>query len=278
MTNTDMAGDREPRYFWRRGFAFLLDALVGQLAAALLFALIHGVTGISLGQGFTAYQTQCTDAPAGHPQIARVDALWPLPAGAERQNVVCNHTVNGEASQTFVTRVIRKDGATTYTKEVAYPIDKDGKALPTEYALDLTPFVIVVFFIILAANGRRTPGKAALSLRIRTADGGGPGWRDATQREVLKLLPLVLFGVLTLWMVVAPPVALTDSEASIISMRDGTLLTSPWILILFGWGAAACVWWFGPFIVWRGRTWYDALAGTKLVRTDPPGASARRRP
>ena len=278
MTVSTTADGREPRYFWRRGFAFLLDALVGQLVAALLFALIHAVSGISLGQSFVTYQTQCTAAPANHPQVARVDALWPLPPGAEPQNMVCNHTVNGVASQTFVTRVIRKEGVTTYTKEVAFPIDKDGKALPTEYALDLTPFMIVVFFVILSANGRRTPGKAAMSLRVKTVEGGVPGWDHAIRREVLKLLPLVLFGVLTLWMVIAPPAVLTDSEASIAGMRDGTLLTSPWILILFGWSVIAAIWWFGPFIRWRGRTWYDAIAGTKLVRTDRAGPSAPRQP
>lgn len=25
------------------------------------------------------------------------------------------------------------------------------------------------------------------------------------------------------------------------------------------------VWWLGPFIVWRGQTWHDRLAGTKVV-------------
>jgi len=276
MKDSTMVGGREPRYFWRRGFAFLLDALVAQLIAALLFALIHAVSGISLGQAFITYQTDCAAAPDDHPQMTRLRALWPLPGGARRESLICDHTVNGVESKTFITRVIRTEGMTTYTKEVAYPIDKDGNALPTRYELDLTSFAIMVFFILLAAKGRRTPGKAALSLRIKTLEGGSPGWGHAIRREVLKLLPLASFGLLTLWMAVAPPAALSDSEASIIAMRDGTLLTSPWMLILFGWSVISAIWWFAPFVFWRGRTWYDALAGTKLVRTDEAKPSGPR--
>jgi hypothetical protein len=210
--------------------------------------------------------------------VARVDALWPLPSGARRENLVCDHTVNGEHNRTFVTRVIWKEGVTTYTREVAYPIDEAGKALPTEYELDLAPFAIMLFFVVLSAHGRRTPGKAVLSLRITTEEGGVPGWGHAIRREVLKLLPLVLFGALMLWMALAPPAALTDSEVAIIGMRDGTLFTSPWMLILFGWCAVTALWWFGPFVVWRGRTWYDALAGTRLIRSDRPQPNAPRQP
>lgn len=278
MTDANASGDRQPRHFWRRGFAFLLDALVAQLIAALLFAAIHAATGVSLGPAFTSYKSECVAAPAGHPQAERVDALWPLPSGARRENLVCNHTVNGEESRTFITRVIRNDGTMTYMREVAYPIDDAGQALPTEYELDLAPFAIVLLFVLLAAHGRRTPGKAMLSLRIKTAAGGVPGWGHAIPREVLKLMPLVLFGGLMLWMALAPPAALTDSERSIIGMRDGTLLTSPWMLILLGWCAATTVWWFGPFALWRGRTWYDAIAGTKLIRSERRPPNAPRQP
>jgi len=226
------------------------------------------VSGISLGQGLVTYETECAVASDNHPQVTRVRALWPLPGGARRESLVCDDSANGATNKIFITRVIRTEGVTTYTKEVAYPIDKDGNALPIRYDLDLTSVAVIVFFIILAANGRRTPGKAALSLRIKTTEGGTPGWSHAIKREVLKLLPLAWFVLLTLWMAVAPPAALSDSEASIIGMRDGTLLTSPWMLIIFSWSVISALWWFAPFIFWRGRTWYDALAGTKLVRTD----------
>jgi len=278
MTDSTMMGGREPRYFWRRGFAFLLDVLVAQLIAALLFTLIHSVSGISLGEGVITQQADCVAAPDNHPQVTRVRALWPLPGGARRESLICDDSANGAESKTFITRVIQTEGMTTYTKEVAYPIDKDGNALPIRYDLDLTSFAMMAFFVVLAANGRRTPGKAALGLRIKTREGGTPGWGHAIRREVLKLLPLAWFGLLTLWMAVAPPAALSDSEASIIGIRDGTLLTSPWMLILFGWSVISAMWWFVPFIFWRGRTWYDALAGTKVVRTDRPAVSGPRQP
>jgi hypothetical protein len=278
MTDANAGGRSEPRHFWRRGFAFLLDALIANLVAALLFAAIHVVTGISLGPAFTTYRTQCAPAPSDHPQVARVDILWPLPAGAQRENLVCDNTINGQQSRTFVTRVIWKDGITTYRREVAYPVDANGKALPVEYELDLTSFAVVLFFVVLTAHGRRTPGKAMLSLRVRTERDGVPGWGHAVRREVLKLLPLVLLGLLMAWTTLAPPAVLTDSEASIVGMRDGTFLTSPWMLILLGWCAFSALWWFAPFALWRGRTWHDALAGTKLIRSGPSLPSAPRQP
>jgi hypothetical protein len=27
------------------------------------------------------------------------------------------------------------------------------------------------------------------------------------------------------------------------------------------------IWWFGPFIVWRGQTFYDRIAGCFVVRS-----------
>jgi hypothetical protein len=276
MTSTDMVGDREPRYFWRRAFAFLLDVLVAQLVVSLVFAAVDGVAGTSLGDSLANSQSQCSPAPNDHPQVLRIESLWPLPAGWQRENIICSEGTGADQSWSFTTRAILK-GETTYTKEVGYSIDKDGNALPTEYAPNFGPFAIVLFFIVLAANGWRTPGKAALSLRIKTTAGGMPDWGHAFRREVLKLMPIVSFGVIAVWVAVAPPDVLTNSEVSIIAMRDGTFLTSPWMLMLFAWCAGTIVWWFGPFVRWRDRTWYDALAGTKVVRSDLPAATARRR-
>ena len=277
MTSTEMDGDREPRHFWRRVFAFLLDVLVAQLVVSLVFSAVDGVAGTSLGDSFTSSQSQCSPAPADHPQVLRIENMWPLPAGWQRENTICSDGMGVDQSWSFTTRASRKEGETTYTKEVGYAIDKDGKALPAEYAPNFGPFAIVLFFIVLAANGWRTPGKAALSLRIKTAAGDRPGWGHAFRREVLKLLPIMSFGVMAVWVAVAPPDVLTNSEASIIAMRDGTFLTSPWMLMLFSWCAGTIIWWFGPFVRWRGRTWYDALAGTKVVRSTP-ASTARRRP
>lgn len=278
IPNTDMDGDREPRYFWRRAFAFLLDLLVAQLVVALLFAAIDAAAGTLLGDSSLVSASECSPASPSHPQVVRIDGMWPLPAGWRRENTICHYGVGEDESWTFTTRLMWKEGTANYSQEVSYDIDKNGKALPNEYALDFKLFAIVLLFIVFAANGWRSPGKAAMGLRIKTAEGATPGWGHAVLRETFKLLPLVVFGVFAAWVALAAPAFLTDSEAMLVSMRDSGVMTSSWMLLLFGWYGGTILWWLAPFAIWRGRTWHDALAGTKLVRCDLPAARVSRRP
>ena len=203
--------------------------------------------------------------------------MWPLPGGWQRENTVCQHGGGGKESWTFTTRVRWKEGSINYSKELTYDIDKSGNALPMEYAPDFRPFAILLLFVVFAADRWRSPGKSITGLRIMTVDGGQLGWQRAFLREALKLSPLLTFGGITIWAALAPPVILTDSEVSLVAMRDG-FLVSPQMLFLYAFCVGSSVWWFGPFIVWRGRTWYDAFAGSKVVRTDRTPTSGRQRP
>ena len=45
MTNVDGKDEREPRHFWRRAFAFLLDIVIAQLIVALLFSAVDAAAG-----------------------------------------------------------------------------------------------------------------------------------------------------------------------------------------------------------------------------------------
>jgi hypothetical protein len=90
---------------------------------------------------------------------------------------------------------------------------------------------------------------------------------SATKREVLKLLPLVVAMLMHLWSWLFPPEMLTSSDAMIVAVRDGTLATSREMIFSYGTAFLTLVWWFGPFLIWRGRTWYDMIAGAKVIKT-----------
>lgn len=278
MTSTNIAAGIEPRHFWRRAAAFVLDLILAQLVVSLLFAAVETATGTSLGGSASSATSECRAAPASHPQVVRVERMWPLPAGWQRENVVCDYGSGADESWTFTTRLVRQDGTMTYRKSVTYDIDKDGKALRGEFAPDFQSFTIVILLVALAAGGWRTPGKSLMSLQVKCEDGPRPGRQQAGLREFLKLLPLTLFGLLVAWISVAPPSVLTDSEVSLVAMRDGALWTSPWTLFLIGWCGFVILWCVAPFIRWRGRTWYDAVAGTKLIQVESRRASAPQRP
>lgn len=280
MTESDGSAGMERRHFSRRAFAFLLDAILATLIITLLFGAIRAVTGTDLGTPSLASFTQsnCDSAPIDHPQVIRVEKMWPLAAGQTRQHVLCRISVNGtEQPLMFISRVISRDGAATYTSEARYPVDDIGQPLAVDYPMDWSPVAYIVIFAAFTAKGRRTPGKASMALRVTTDAGSNLSWPTAFKREALKFLPFVVYFVAAIWFALFPPAMLSDSEAIIIAMRDGGVFTSAYAILFMAFGIGMIVWWVGPFLVWRGRTWYDAVAGTKLIRTDRDRPTARPR-
>jgi uncharacterized RDD family membrane protein YckC len=279
MTEVDKQGGVSPRYFWRRALALLLDAILATLIIALVFGAIRAATGVDLGMSSLATysQSKCDLAQANHPQTMRVEGMWPLVVGESRQNILCQSSINGrEQPLQFVTRVTRKDGAKTFTREARYPVNGKGQPIPIDYPLDWSAVAYLLIFVVLTAGGRRTPGKTFLGLRVVTEAGSGLSWTAALARETLKFVPCVAYFVVSLWVAFSPPAILSDSQAIIIAIRDGTAFTSPCMIFFVTLGVATLFWWLGPFLLWRGRTWYDALTGTRLVRTDRPVSRAPR--
>jgi uncharacterized RDD family membrane protein YckC len=281
MTASDQPGGTPPRHFWRRAFAFLLDVVLATLVVALIFGAIRAATGVDLGTPSLANFTQskCDVAPAGHPQAVRIERMWSLVAGETRQNILCRITVNGrEQPLLFVSRVIRRDGAQSFTREVRYPVDEQGQPIAIAYSMDWSAIAYLLIFGAMTAQGRRTPGKTLMGLRVRNEAGDELDWPTAFKRETPKFLPLLAYFAIGVWLAFSPPALLSDSEASIIAIRDGSAFTSPYMVFFILLGIATLVWWVGPFLIWRGRTWYDALAGTKVVRSDraPPNGPRQR--
>lgn len=271
MTQTDGKGRVEGRYFGRRLLAFLLDAVLASLIVALVFGAVRTLSGIDLGSpGITASdESICEAAPPNHPQVTRVEGMWPLAPGETRENVICGNPAGGENEVLlFTTRVTGKSGVTTYTSEASYPIDTKGKPIEVEYSIDWRPIANLLIFVAFTAGGLMTPGKKIMGVKVTTDDAANLGVLRAFAREGLKFLPFLLYFVVTVWLAVAPPAMFSNSEAVIVGMRDGTWFTSSYVTLWLAITIGTALWWIGPFVFWRGKTWYDALAGTKVIQTD----------
>jgi uncharacterized RDD family membrane protein YckC len=278
MTQTDDTRIVEERHFGRRLLAFLLDAVIASLIIALVFGAVQAVTGVDLGSPTFSMtgESTCAAAPADHPQVRRVEAMWPLSAGEKRENILCKITESGgEESFVFITGVVGQTEMTTYSSEASYPVDKNGQPLAVRFSIDWRPVANLLLFVAFTARGLRTPGKASMALRVVTDNGDKLGWGTAFAREALKFLPFLVYFASTAWFSVSPPALLSDSETILVTMRDGGLFTSSYAILFLAFGVGTAVWWTGPFLLWRGGTWYDAIAGTRLVRTDLPRATGR---
>jgi uncharacterized RDD family membrane protein YckC len=263
-----------PRYFWRRVVAYLIDIVIIEIALVLLFFVLSLVTPWNLSIPFFQNR-QCALATTG-PLVEKVEASWPLKPGETRFNQLCHISwLGSEGYDLFVSSVSSKDGAMTYTRSVSSVVDKGGNPIDPNTMIG-TPMSYVVLLIIPLAlaygssNGRRTPGKRWLSLRIATIDDRPPAFGTELKREVLKFLPLIIIACISIIdFLIAKPVA-PNFDQLIQQVRDGnitavTILTvagslTP-IVLIFG-----LIWWTYPMIVWRGQTLYDRLADCKVVK------------
>jgi len=268
IENEQLARPVEPRYFWRRAIAFVVDMLIASLLAALLFLAIYSATGVNLGVSGLAFSRHCVQAPPNHPQVSRIEKAWSLQPGEVRSNLLCRTTAwGGPSFDSFLTQVVRKDGAVTYTRHVTYLVDADGKEIAYQISPDFSLLPILLYFVVFTASGRRTPGKTVFSLRAVATGGERLSGSAVVEREGLKLLPLVVMLLLQLWSWISPPAMLTSSDAMIVAVREGTFATSKEMIVTYGTALLTLVWWFGPFLLWRGRTWYDMIAGAKVIKT-----------
>ena len=263
--------DPTPRYFWRRILAFTIDVILYQLAVTVVFSMLNFVSPWNLGSSLSQYN-QCHSATSG-PLVDKVNALWPLQAGEDRINMICQTVQFGRrGNDIFSTTVVKKSGATTYRRSVSTSIDADGNAIDTDIwpnrVADFVTILLLPFVLaLLSANRRRTPGKMAMSLKVVASNGKGPLLSQEVKRELLKLLPVFVSIVAASVVYSLQPKPLGNFDSLLIAMRDASMHSLTYLLPFFGLVAVvAAVWWLLPFVRWRGRTFYDALIGCKVIK------------
>ena len=259
----------EPRHFWRRAFAFILDGLLIGIISGLLLVPISMAAGVDLGASSFGKVTTCDAAPPTLPVAVQVDLQWPLAAGEARTNMLCHVSMLGVPGyDVFRTSTASSSksqgGVVTYTssRSLGVIVDKGGNLVSVTDYPNLAIPLGVLLFALFTVNGRRTPGKVMLSLRAVTRNGEPFGWAIALRREALKLLPLLLAFMLQVYQFATTYAEAESLGALIQFVRSGAFS----VLLLTG-PVVVAIWWFGPFFFWSGATWYDRIAGTRVIRT-----------
>ncbi|AGS20617.1 RDD family protein [Rhizobium etli] len=255
----------QPRLFWRRAFAFLIDMTIFEMLLAAVALVIPLNFGMPLFQS-----THCGEVTSG-PLVEKVEREWPLKPGETRVNQICQITdFLGPQSTSFRTTVVTSnpDGGSASWRTVSVGLDKNGD--PIEGLEDpIGPLVGVLLaslaFALFNANDRRTPGKRILAIRVVTVEGASPQFGKALNRELLKFAPWIAFvGVDTIEAATASHQSL---DAMIQTMRNGDAPTTIPVLISVVLAVFALLWWFLPLIRWRGQMLYDRFAGCGVRRT-----------
>ncbi|OWV90400.1 RDD family protein [Rhizobium sp. R693] len=255
----------QPRLFWRRAFAYLIDMAIFEALLAVVALIVPLNFGMPLFES-----TQCGEVTSG-PLVEKVEHEWPLKQGEKRENQLCRVTqFLGKERVFFRTTVItgKPDGGTFSSRSVSAALDQNGDPIDpvSDHAGTLAGLLIVsVAFAYLGANGRRTLGKKLLSIRVVTVDGASPLWSKTLKREFLKFSPLIAFVGIDL---IGTATASDRSfETMIHTMRDGTAATSAPVLTAVGFLIAALLWWVLPLIRWKGQMFYDRFSGCEVRRT-----------
>jgi hypothetical protein len=269
------ADTRPARHFLRRAVAFFVDNLVFQITLLLLFLLLYTAMGWSLGLGTSM---KCDPAPDG-PLVRQIETEWPLAAGETRNNQICVVSGAGSQQRIFFSVVTSKQTDIMSNRHFSINVDEAGNAIPldtsflaTTYEL-IKPFVFFGLFIFLTAkitaSGKRTPGKLLMSLRIVDTTAAVPSLKGCLTREIWKFLPTGLVAVLAMIFMPRTFQPLSGDVLDLIhAARDMKAVGfGPLIAIgIVGW-ILSFIWWFGPFIIWRGQTFYDRIAGCFVVRS-----------
>lgn len=126
---------------------------------------------------------------------------------------------------------------------------------------DLSLPLVLLLFGAFNANGGRTLGKKLMSLRVSGRHGPRVPFRTALLREFLKLPFVPILFAFQLYRWVLDQLRPVDIAAFVDSVK------SPgFVVVALGPVVFSLLWVLLPFVFWRGRTWYDKIAGTQVVR------------
>ncbi|MEB3046649.1 RDD family protein [Rhizobium mulingense] len=255
----------QPRLFWRRVFAYLIDMTFLEFLLASVALIIPLNFGIPLFES-----TQCGEAASG-PLVEKVEREWPLKLGETRVNQICRSTQYwGQESTFFQTTVItgNSGGQSVSWRVLSVALDENGEL--AHGTADLIGPLVGVFLVLLAfafltANGRRTPSKWISSIRVVTTEGASPHLSEALKRELLKFSPWIAFVASD--SIVAAIASNQSLDDMIRAARDGTAAAITPILIGASLFIPALLWWLLPLIRWRGQMFYDRFAGCEVRST-----------
>ena len=240
----------EPRHFWRRVGAAVVDYLLVSVISTLLLLPFLGnpdkirldPIGIS-----TSRCVAMTSAPQSLLDIVApkiIDSGW-----------ACSSSVDGRDNGMTAVLVydVTRNEHTSSQRSISVPVDALGNPVAP-----LMPQSLINWGLLVVASGLllrrfgRTPGKRLFGLRV---EGVAPV--PGIRREVLKTMPSLIAGLgLTSTGVIGIAAYAWIAQLPILQFVGG-------ILVLM-----ALVFWFYalPLIRWRGATRYDRMLGLTVTR------------
>jgi hypothetical protein len=258
-----------PKLFRQRSGAYILDLMIAGIGATLLLTLISFATSTSLP---VPTFNRCGPAPQSA-LTQEVDRLWPLLPGQQRISTLCTFSpLLGSPANIFVTGVRQTQGITTTSRTLTVRLDDNGNVAPYVALLEalrqssLSIAIFLVFVGIDIVRRTRTTGRRLFRLTVIDASGGLPPPARILQRDVLRLLPHIVYAGMLFVTSLAMPWG-TMSFPQIVDYARDPLISVGMITFIYSFVMVFwLVWWFWPFIRWTGQTYYDRITGCHVVR------------
>lgn len=268
----------QPRHFWRRAFAFMIDFLIASFIATWLSFMLHWAApnhfvvldGLIKSTECQLRSWNGVGLPEGIP-----DGFFE-PSDHVRFKL-CIHRpyfLEGGATITAFTDgedyMLTQGGILTLgfklnQRSVQYSVDKTLNAIQaSDYREELTAFImLLVWPLILYLRNGQSFGKDAMDLQLVPANSSDMKQRPLTSyvtREALKLILMVVQVTFVLTMVILPQSGV--SNVSILLFLSDLMKNYVFICVFF---IALLAWYVLPLVRWRGQMVYDKITGFKVI-------------
>ncbi|TDQ61718.1 RDD family protein [Maritalea mobilis] len=255
----------QPRYFWRRFFALIIDALLFQIAIFILVLVVNPIVPFELRATFPIGHTQCANVIENQ-TLSEIADLTDPDRSAHRKYVICEHSFFGlnPARNILVRTETRAPGSNfSQYKQLNVPLTSNGKLDHAHSALDYVnlflPLIMALFIFKYAA----TPGKLLLGLRVISDQRNVPFLR-CMLREYLKVLPLLPLMLATAGL----SLYFSNLELKQALITTVSLLSSPiYVIVLPALSIGlVIVWYVWPLLKWRNQMPYDRITNFYVIK------------
>ncbi len=249
----------EPRHFWRRFIALVIDFIIlSQLAFYLALPFADGNT-LRLSGGL--YQSvTCKISPLEDEAKAYFAEL-----GVKADNAnICVSYQNGfyAGSNLLVSSETNDEGQIADTATtISVAINRAGEQVDAVFPVTaMAPATIFLGIILLTWLRRgQTIGKQLTGVQVVTTNGDYLSLSGVIKRETLKFAPAILLFALGLMV----PGFTLEQVVPVLQRGENVAMV---MLLLGGSTFAYILWWVAPLIWWNGAMPYDRINGSMLER------------
>lgn len=255
------------RFFLARAAAYIIDILSIGLVFSAIVIFLNIYTPTNIYPPALINFTECEQSLVLSSE--RMQELLPLQPGEKHNQLVC--TVRPMlVTQYNVTRLLRvsDNRKTKAVNYLDYTSNKQGNPV-TIYGSE--PIFYLLLPLILAFTTFRTSktlGKRIMTLCVLNDELQKPTLKQCLIREYFKFLPFVIMSIIGIYDYFQNYTFDLDASAKILKDTIDNSNSSSGIWAAFAFGAIifiAFIWHqLGSFIRWKGKTYWDRLAGLQV--------------